>query len=221
MHVLIIEDDTVLVDSMKKLLHGHGHCVTAVTDLPEARHTLPQGHFDAVVLDLNLPRGDGLDLLKGFRSVFDKVPVLVLSGRNTLADKLSAFDLGVDDYLTKPFEFAELRVRLGAICRRYREQSTGVIAHGDLKLDVEGRVAWLDGHRVELSAREFSILQCLLENRDKVISRTRLEESLYGVYGDISSNAIEVHIHNLRKKVPAQTIRTVHGLGYTIGSPAP
>lgn len=218
MHVLIIEDDTVLIDGMKRLLQRHGDGATAVTDIPAARAALPLGRFDALVLDLNLPRGDGLELLRAFRSVIDRVPVLVLTGRDGLADKLSAFELGADDYLTKPFEFLELRARLTAICRRYQERSAGVMVHGGLKLDVEGRSAWYDGERLGLSAREFSILQCLLENRDKVVSRTRLEKSLYGAYGDIASNAIEVHIHNLRKKVPARTIRTVHGLGYTISS---
>ncbi|MDZ7753911.1 MAG: response regulator transcription factor [Gammaproteobacteria bacterium] len=218
MHVLLIEDDTVLVDSLTKLLSGHGHSVTAVTDIPEARCALPQGHFDAVVLDLNLPRGDGMDLLKSFRTVFERVPVLVLTGRTDLANKLRAFNMGADDYLAKPFEFAELRARLGAICRRYRERSEGLIAHGGIVLDVEGQTATVDGKPLPLSMRELSILRCLLESRGKVVSRPRLEENLYGLFGAISSNAVEVHIHNLRKKIPADTIKTVHGLGYTVES---
>ena len=216
MHVLLIEDDAVLVDSLSRLLTSQGHGVTAVTDLPEARFALPQGHFDAVLLDLNLPRGDGLDLLKGFRSVFAAVPVMVLTGRNDLADKVRAFELGADDYLPKPFEFAELRARLAAICRRYRERADGVITHGGIVMDVEGRSVTVNGGAVILSPREFSILRCLLENRGKVISRSRLEENLYGLYGEVSSNAVEVHIHHLRKKLPPDTIKTVHGLGYTV-----
>lgn len=216
MHVLLIEDDAVLADGLTRMLGGGGHAVTAAVDIPDAESALSHGEFDAVILDLSLPRGNGFDLLKGFGSTFGRVPVLVTTGRDGLTDKLRAFDLGADDYLTKPFEFEELRARLKAICRRYRERADGLIVHGDLVLDVEGQTASVNGKPITVSNREFSILNCLLEHRGKVVSRSRLETGLYGLYGDIASNAVEVHIHNLRKKLPEQTIRTVHGLGYTI-----
>ena len=172
--------------------------------------------YDAVVLDLGLPGMDGLTLLGRLRASKHSIPVLVLTARETLADRVAGLDAGADDYLVKPFDLAELQARLRALLRRSKGATAPLLHHGRIVLDLTSHKVFLDGAAVELSAREFATLQELMMNAGRVRTRGQLEESLYGWGEEIGSNTIEVYIHNLRRKLYADLIRTIRGVGYTI-----
>ena len=167
---------------------------------------------------MTLPKKDGLKILKDLRARGDTLPVLILTARDTINDKVIGLDSGADDYLVKPFDLDELSARLRALLRRQSGRATPGIEYGNLRLDPAAHTLTQAGQLVILSAREFAILQTLLENIGKILSRTRLEESLYGWNEEIESNAVEVHIHHLRKKLGKELIRTVRGIGYMIPS---
>lgn len=216
MRILAIEDDPVLADGLSVGLNACGWTVEQVATVEEARAALEASGFDAVVLDLGLPDGDGLSVLRYARERDMDVGVVVLSARDDSRDRIQALDVGADDYVGKPFDLDELAARLRAVRRRLLGRSSPALRHGDLTLDPKGRLAWRGDGDLSLSRREFAVLEALMERPSQVLSRAQLEERLYGWQEDIGSNAVEVHIHHLRAKLGAGFIRTVRGVGYTL-----
>jgi DNA-binding response OmpR family regulator len=216
MRILLVEDDNSLGDGIRAGLRQAGYTVDWCRDGRAAQLALDAEPYALVVLDLGLPQLSGLDLLKWLRRKGGDVPVLILTARDTVADRVKGLDSGADDYLVKPFDLEELAARIRALLRRHGGRAAPVIDHGNLRLDPAAHTVTLDGRPAELSPREFAILQALLENAGHVLSRERLEQSLYGWDEEVESNAVEVHIHHLRRKLDAGLIRTVRGVGYVI-----
>ena len=216
MRVLLVEDDPQLGDGLMVGLRQAGFAVDWVKDGLAADHALASEDFDVLVLDLGLPRLSGMDLLRRLRDRGQSMPVLILTARDATADKVAGLDSGADDYIVKPIDIDELAARIRALGRRAAGRAAPVIVHGELTLDPAGRRVAMADSPVELSAREFAILQALLENAGRVMTRAQLEGSIYGWRDEPDSNALEVHIHHLRKKLGADLIRTLRGVGYTI-----
>lgn len=221
MRVLLVEDDALLGDGIRAGLAQAGFAVDWAKDGREAELAVTAQAYDAVVLDLGLPRLPGLDVLRRARASKNQVPILILTARDTVGDRIAGLDAGADDYLVKPFDLGELQARLRALVRRANSQLESVMTHGALRLDSVGHSVTFEGQPVELSAREFAILQELLLNAGRVLSKARLEEKLYGWGEEIESNTIEVFVHHLRRKLSPQLIRTVRGVGYMIAKAAP
>ncbi|SDI08119.1 response regulator [Pseudomonas panipatensis] len=220
MRILLAEDDLLLGDGIRAGLGLEGDTVDWVTDGLAAEQALSTDEFDLLVLDLGLPRRDGLDVLRGMRRRGDLTPVLILTARDKVADRVAGLDSGADDYLSKPFDLDELLARVRALTRRHTGRAQPALEHGELRLDPATHQVTLAGAPVELAPREYALLRLLLEQRGKVLSRTRLVEALYGWDGELESNAIEVHVHHLRRKLGNELIRTVRGIGYGIDRPA-
>lgn len=220
MRVLIVEDDEVLADGLKAGLSIAGLSAEIAEDCEAGRAALAVGGFDAVVLDIMLPDGSGLDLLSERRRQGDATPVILLTARDATEDKVQGLDLGADDYLAKPFDLDELLARLRAVRRRASGRATPAIQWHDLTLDVASRRATKGGDALHLSRREFAILAALLERPGAIFSRAQLEERLYGWEEEVESNAVEVHIHHLRTKLGPGVIQTVRGLGYRLADRA-
>lgn len=216
MRVLLVEDDPLLGDGVQVGLRQAGYVVDWVRDGEEAAAALATGDYAAVVLDIGLPKRSGLQVLRGLRARGERVPVLLLTARDAIADRVEGLDAGADDYLVKPFALEELSARLRALVRRSSGRAAPVLRHGALVLDPAARTVSRDGELVSLSARELTLLQVLLENAGRVLSREQLESALYGWDDEPMSNAVEVHIHNLRKKLGPALIRTIRGVGYTV-----
>ena len=216
MRVLIVEDDRLLGEGLCAGLKQEGYAVDWLTDGNQVKHVLQVEPFDVVVLDLGLPGCDGMHLLDWMRKTRLEIPVLILTARDTPDDKVQGLDLGADDYMTKPFDLVELLARLRALIRRSRGRATPVIEWGALVLDPSRHSVSFEGQPVELSPREFAVLETLLEHGGRVVSRSRLAESIYSWDNDIESNALEVYIHHLRKKLSSDLIRTVRGVGYML-----
>jgi DNA-binding response OmpR family regulator len=216
MRVLVVEDDHMLGESIKAGLEQDGFAVDRVGDANAADTALRATRYDAVTLDLGLPGIGGEALLRGQRERNDRTPVIVLTASGFVLDRVRLLDLGADDYLVKPFDLIELCARLRALIRRSGSEAFEVLESGPLRLVRHTRAVTVDGRRVELTNREFRILDALLRNRGWAMSRRQLEESLYGWGDEVESNAIEVHIFNLRRKIGRNLIRTVRGLGYQI-----
>jgi DNA-binding response OmpR family regulator len=216
MRLLLVEDDQLLGDGIRAGLGQDGYTVDWVQDGAAADHALQFERFDIVVLDINLPRLSGIDVLKRLRDRGNAVPVLLLTARDTVTDRVQGLDSGADDYLTKPFDLDELNARLRALLRRSSGRSTPLLVNGAIVIDPAARRVTLGGEEVELSQREFVLLQVLMENLGRVLSRTRLEETLYGWGIEVESNTLEVHVHHLRKKLGSSAIRTVRGVGYVM-----
>lgn len=214
MRILVVEDDSLLGDAIQAGLRQHGHAVDWVRDGLAAEHALAVERYSALVLDLGLPRLSGLDLLERMRDKGDVTPVLILTARDTVEDRIKGLDVGGDDYLVKPFDMRELAARLRALMRRAAGQPDPLLRIGRLTLDPAAhRVTW-EGHDVELSSREFALLEALIRNAGRVLSREQLEQALYAWGEEVESNAVEVHIHHLRRKLSPQLIQTVRGVGY-------
>ncbi len=205
----------MLGESVRRGLRQQGHAVDWVKDGLEAEAALAEG-YDAVLLDLGLPGKGGLDVLRDLRRRGDKVPVLILTAEDAVPDRVAGLDAGADDYLVKPFALAELAARLRALQRRGSGRAEPVIEHGGLRLDPASHEVLLDGAPVALSPREFALLHALLEHPGRPMSRTRLEERLYGWGEQVESNAVEVHVHSLRRKLGADWIKTLRGVGYVV-----
>ncbi len=216
MRLLLIEDDKLLANGIQTGLKQLNYAIDWVIDGESGEHALKIETYDALILDLSLPKKDGLEILKDLRSRSNNIPVIILTARDTITDKITGLDSGADDYLVKPFDLDELTARLRALIRRQSGRSNPLIVYENLQLDPAAQTLIKDGQAVILSARELAILQTLLENTGKILSRNSLEESLYGWNEMIESNAVEVHIHNLRKKLGKSLIKTVRGLGYII-----
>ncbi len=216
MRLLLVEDDLPLGDGIRAGLALDGHAVSWVTDGKAADKALTDESYDVVLLDLGLPSRSGLDVLADMRTRGDDTPVLILTARDSVGDRVKGLDTGADDYLTKPFDLDELSARVRALIRRTHGNGTRMLQHGAITLDSAGHLVHKDGVRVGTSRHEFIILRLLLENEGRVLSRARLEEAIYGLNPEIESNTVEVHIHFLRKKLGSDFIRTVRGVGYMI-----
>jgi two-component system response regulator QseB len=218
MRILVVEDDTVLLDGLTVGLGLHGFTVDAVASCGDARSALATGEFDAVVLDLMLPDGSGLDVLRELRRRQDTTPVLLLTAKGTVADRIGGLDSGADDYLGKPFDLDEVAARLRAISRRATGRATPTLSWNGIELDPGRRTVEVGGQPVSLSRREFSVLEALMMHPGTVLSKEQLADRLYGWQEDVESNTVEVHIHHLRDKVGRDAIETVRGLGYRLRS---
>ncbi len=216
MRILLVEDDPQLGDGLSVGLRQAGFAVDWLQDGRAADHALQSESFDLVVLDLGLPGIDGMQVLQAARQRGLRAPVLVLTARDATGDKIAGLDAGADDYLVKPVDLDELAARLRALLRRSAGRAAPVLQRGDLQLDPAARSVSLAGQPIDLPARAFTLLQLLLENAGRVLSRSQIEQSLYGWREEPDSNALEVHIHHLRKKLGSELIRTLRGVGYTI-----
>ncbi|MFZ5558872.1 MAG: response regulator [Pseudomonadota bacterium] len=216
MRLLLVEDDPLLGDGVRTGLDQAGFAVDWVRDGAAADAALRGGAFAAVVLDIGLPKLSGLELLQALRARGDPTPVLILTARDAVPDRIRGLEAGADDYLVKPFDLGELAARLRALIRRSAGRGTREIRHGDLVLDPEGLRVTRAGEAVDVSPREFAVLHELLQNAGRVRSRQQLEQTLYGWTGEVESNAVEVHIHHLRRKLGAGLIRNIRGVGYIV-----
>jgi two-component system response regulator QseB len=214
--ILIVEDDTLIGEGVRTGLKQSGYTVDWVRDGQAAALAIANGVYDALVLDLGLPRKDGLSLLRELRAKGSDLPVLVLTARDTIQDRVRGLDSGADDYLAKPFDLDELTARMRALLRRRAGRTDPVIRHGPVVLDPVTRRVELKGQPIQLSPREFALLHALLERPGAVLSREQLEERLYGWEEEVSSNAVEVHLHNLRRKLGTGIVRNVRGAGYCV-----
>jgi DNA-binding response OmpR family regulator len=220
MRLLLVEDDRMIGEGLRGALRLEGHAVDWVRDAEAATATLASERFDLVLLDLGLPRGDGLDVLRGLRARRDATPVIVLTARDGLGDRVAGLDAGADDYLAKPFELDELNARIRAVLRRHSGRSQPGLVHGDVILDPATRQVTQAGQPVLLSAREFAVLEALMQRPGALLSRAQLEDRLYGWGEEIESNAVSVYIHQLRRKLGAEFIQTVRGVGYFVDAAA-
>ncbi|MEO1987120.1 response regulator [Martelella sp. FLE1502] len=214
MRILVIEDDPVLADGLAVGLRLNGDTVDAVATCADGVAAIETGTFDAIILDLMLPDGSGLDLLAEVRQAGNRTPVLMLTALDETADRIRGLDVGADDYIGKPFDLDELAARLRAVMRRGHGQVEPVLNANGVALDPSKMLATVEGREIVLSRREFAILMALMERPGVIRSRQALEDRLYGWQEEVESNAIEVHIHNLRAKIGKTSIETVRGLGY-------
>lgn len=216
MKLLLVEDDALLGDGVRAGLKQAGFAVDWVQDGLAAKVALDSEEYDLLVLDLGLPKLSGMDLLKSVRAKRASLPVLILTARDTVADRVAGLNAGADDYLVKPFDLDELIARLNALLRRSAGQVELTLQHGAIELTPASHQVRLAGTDVSMSAREFSLLHTLLLHSGRVHSREQLEQTLYGWGEEVESNAIEVHVHHLRKKLGSDLIRTLRGVGYVI-----
>ncbi|OIO79465.1 MAG: DNA-binding response regulator [Hydrogenophilaceae bacterium CG1_02_62_390] len=216
MRILLVEDDDLLGDGLQAGLRHAGYNAEWLRDGVQARSALATEQYAAVVLDLGLPRLDGISVLREMRAAGNATPVLVLTARDSTLDKIKGLDSGADDYLIKPVDLDELSARLRALIRRSSGQAAPLLRVGDLELDPAARRAWLAGQALDLPAKELAVLEMLMRNAGRIVSRGQLESALYGWDEGVESNAVEVHIHHLRRKLGAETIRTQRGLGYLL-----
>ena len=219
MHVLLIEDDPLVASGIRSGLMTFDFVVDHVSTLNAARQSMRTVTSDVVILDRGLPDGDGLQLLAEWREQGVDVPVLVLTARDTVRDRVDGLQGGADDYLVKPFDLDELVARLYALLRRVAGRSSGMISHGALALDPAAREVYVEGQLITLSRRELVLLETFLQSPRSVLSADQLKDSLYGMNDDVESNALNVHIHHLRRKLGSGVIETVRGLGYRLGKP--
>lgn len=216
MRILLVEDDALLGDGVRAGLKQAGFAVDWTQDGQAAKLALETEEYAVMVLDLGLPKLSGMELLKWLRGRESKTPVLILTARDTVADRVAGLNAGADDYLIKPFDLDELIARLNALMRRSVGQVTLTLQHGDIELTPSTHLVKKNGQPVELSAREFSLLHELLLHIGRVQSREQLEQHLYGWGEEVESNSVEVHVHHLRKKLGTALIRTLRGVGYVI-----
>jgi len=218
MRVLLVEDDGMIGESIRKGLQHDGYVVDWVQDGRAAELAIESEPYALVLLDLGLPRKDGFAVLASIRARKDRVPVLILTARDGVADRVKGLDYGADDYLVKPFDLDELAARMRAVLRRYAGRAEPMVTHGVLTLNPVTHEVMHREQPIPVSAREFALLQALLEHPGVPLSRVQLEERLYGWGEEVASNSVEVHVHNLRKKLGEGTIRTIRGVGYSIAS---
>lgn len=216
MRLLLVEDDDVLGDGLVAGLSMEGYSVDWLTDGQSATEALCNTSYEVIILDLGLPKMDGFEILKNLRGRKNQTPVLILTANDSLKNRVEGLDYGADDFVVKPFDLTEVCARLRALIRRMEGRAQSLLKHEGLVLDVAAHTVFYQGQSVDISHREFAILYFLLNNQGRVISRARLEESLYSWNCEVESNTIEVHIHHLRKKLDSKIIRTVRGVGYII-----
>ena len=221
MRVLLVEDDDMIGASLKQALESNGWSVDWVRDGLLAQSALADGNYACMLLDLGLPKRDGVEVLRQARARGDTTPVLVLTARDGLDDRIAGLDLGADDYLLKPYAFRELLARMRAIIRRRDGSAHSLIGNALVQLDQNTREVLVNGEQSALSAREYALLHALLERPGAILSRDQLENRIYGWGEEVMSNAVDVLIHGMRKKLGADTIRNVRGLGWRIAAAAP
>ncbi len=217
MRILLVEDDVHIGDGLSNGLHKLGMAVDWFRDGKEGAAALPSAPYDAVVLDLGLPHIDGLDILQQWRQAKLDTPVLILTARDAIPDRVAGLNSGADDYLCKPFALDEVSARLQALVRRAQGRASSKLCYGALELDVAAKNAFLHGDLLPLTAREWTLLEMLLAHPQHIISRAQIEDKLYSWDQEVESNAVEVHIHHLRKKIGSEFIKTHRGLGYQLG----
>ncbi len=216
MRLLLVEDDPLIGDGIRAGLRQEDYSVDWFTEARTAEMALQSEQYDLMILDLGLPDKSGLEILKRLRSQGSELPVLILTARDAVSDRVAGLDTGADDYMLKPFDLDELSARLRALLRRSSGRASSEIIHGDIILDPAAHSVSKGGEKIDISPREYAVLHLLLSSAGKVMSRSRLEEGLYSWDGEVESNAIEVYVHHLRKKLGADLIRTIRGVGYII-----
>lgn len=219
MHVLLVEDDQLIAQGLVAGLELQGFTLDHMVHARAAEQALQLGHFDAMILDLGLPDEDGLQLLTRIRSQGKDLPVLILSARDTVLQRVAGLQAGADDYLLKPFDLRELAARLHSLLRRSSGRSSNLIEHHGLTFDPSSQAVQLHGEAVNLPRREQALLAALLQKPGHILSAEQLQDSLYGLGDGVESNAINVHIYNLRRKLGSDVVKTVRGLGYRMGVP--
>lgn len=216
MRLLLVEDDTMIGESVLDLLRDEGYAVDWVKDGEIALAVLAGQHYDLILLDLGLPKCDGLTVLKTLRGRKNRTPVLVATARDAVAQRIEGLDTGADDYIVKPYDLGEMLARIRSLVRRSMGRAEPVYEYAGVSIDPATRELKVDGQPVVVSAREWAIMEMLLSRPGVVLSRKQLEDRLYSWKDGVSSNAIEVHIHGLRKKIGAELIQNVRGVGYMI-----
>ena len=216
MRILLIEDDAMIGKSVRQGLSQAGFAVDWVTDGRAAELSLDTGVYDLAILDLGLPKKDGMAVLSTLRGMGNSMPVLIASARDTVRDRISGLEAGADDYVLKPFDLDELVARVRALLRRHAGSGSPFLKFGGLMLDPMRKSVTQNGEGVDLSAKEFAVLEALMQRPGAVLSREKLEESVYGWGEEVGSNAIVVHLHHLRKKLGSATIKNVRGVGYRV-----
>lgn len=218
MRVLLVEDDELLGDGVRNGLIQYGYTVDWVKDGQSAKQAIlnePE-NFDVVVLDIGLPKISGIDVLKAMRAKNITTPVVMLTAKDSIEDRITGLDFGADDYIAKPFDLDELCARMRALQRRTTSRADPILTYGSISLNPASHTVHINDELINVSRREFALLQKLLENPGRVLSREHLTSTLYGWGDDVDSNALEVHIHNLRKKFGTKLIRTIRGVGYMV-----
>ncbi|QGU86153.1 two-component system response regulator PmrA [Erwinia sorbitola] len=216
MKILIVEDDTLLQQGLALALTGEGYAVDCAASAAQATAYVNSGQYSLIVLDLGLPDRDGADLLRQWRKEQIDLPVLILTARDALSDRVDGLDAGADDYLIKPFALVELKARVRALIRRYQGKSDNLLQHGDIALNLSSQQVVVDALPVEVTPKEFSLLTRLLMRIGQTVHRETLQQDLYSWQDDTGSNTLEVHIHNLRRKLGKDRIKTVRGVGYRL-----
>jgi two-component system OmpR family response regulator len=217
LHILLVEDDDVIADAIVTYLTTEGMAVDHVSTISAADTFMQSSHFELCILDLNLPDGDGIHWLTRLRRQGQALPVLILTARDGIDDKVAGLQSGADDYLLKPFDLRELLARLISLQRRATNRLSNCIVHGELSYDVDKRSAVLGGVSLSLSRSEDLLLATFLNNPQRILSESQLKDVLYGVSDDVASNALNVHIFNLRKKLGSKAVETVRGFGFRLG----
>ncbi len=219
MRVLLVEDDNVLGEAVRDQIAADGHVVDWTTNLDDALAVASAVAFDLVLLDLKLPDGSGLNFMARRRAEGDLVPIVILTAKDRISDRIAGLNAGADDYLVKPFNLDELSARVAAVSRRYSGNPHPRVRLGRVEADLTGRRLFLEGNPVELTAREWALFEALLRRPGAVLSKDQLEDRLYPFGAEVESNAIEAHVSRLRKKIGRDAIETVRGIGYRLGQP--
>ena len=217
MRILLIEDDTVLGAAVRDQIAGDGQSVDWATRLDMAGDAICGAAYDLILLDLMLPDGRGISFLKSLRARGDVTPLIILTALDQVSDRIEGLNSGADDYLVKPFDLAELSARIGSVARRYSGNPNPILSHGPLDIDLAARSVRLAGKPVQLTAREWALFETFLSRPGQLLSKAQLEEKLYAFDTEVDSNAIEVHVSRLRKKLGPKVIETERGLGYRLG----
>lgn len=220
MRILLVEDDPSLGEGLRTVLRRAAYAVDWLRDGASALAAIRAGGLDLVVLDLGLPRKDGLEVIREARRAGATVPILVLSARERASDRMLGLDMGADDYVSKPFDSGELLARVRALLRRSNGQATPTLAFGGLALDPASLTVTWQGRVVDLPRREVALLRLLMEHPGRIVTRETAQQRLYGWDEDVASNAVDVHVHHLRKRLHPALIRTVRGVGYALDDPA-
>jgi two-component system response regulator QseB len=216
MRVLLVEDDQMIAEAVRTALEQDGYVVDCVHDGAAAAAAIESSTFDLVLLDLGLPKREGLQVLREARARGDATPIIIITARDEVQSRVAGLDAGADDYVVKPFDLEELAARMRSVLRRRAGRGDPVIEHRGIRLNPVTHEVTRDGKAVTLSAREYAVLEALLQRPGAVLSRAQLEDRLYGWGGEIESNAIEVYVHALRRKLGTDSIRTLRGVGYCV-----
>ncbi|MDO9439791.1 MAG: response regulator transcription factor [Beijerinckiaceae bacterium] len=216
MRVLLVEDEAALGAAVRDHVAADGHAVDWAPRLDLATDLLAVTRYELILLDLMLPDGRGLDLLRARRNAGDKTPIIILTARDQISDRIAGLNAGADDYLVKPFDLAELTARVGAVARRYAGNPNPIVRIGDLTIDLAARCLFRDGRRLTLTSREWALFEAFVQRPTMLLSKSQLEEKLYSISSEVESNTIEVYIGRLRKKIGHELIETVRGMGYRL-----